>query len=223
MSKVFCGRYDVCVKTNKHSPASNRSAEPSAEPFTPVLSQAPARPALRDRGEAPWTADLVTGSFDGGSPSPAATMPFRSVGFTISTTGYAVARLFRQILAPLELEPREFALLRAVGASEGQSQQAIGERLQIPASRMVAFVDALEARGLLVRRQNKLDRRARALHLTKAGADLLARAFALASAHERELCAPLSDAEREQLLDLLQRVGDRLGLPPGVHSALADE
>jgi DNA-binding MarR family transcriptional regulator len=223
MQAVFRERYDVCVKTNKHKQATGRSVEPSAQPSKPAPARAAAGAALRDRGEAPWTADLVAASLDGGSPSPAATVPFRSVGFTISTTGYAVARLFRQILAPLELEPREFALLRAVGASEGQSQQAIGERLQIPASRMVAFVDALEARGLLERRQNKLDRRARALHLTKNGANLLARAFALAAAHERDLCVGLSDAEREQLLDLLQRVGDRLGLPPGVHSALADE
>lgn len=222
MQKVFRARYDVCVKTNKNNQATTRSVEPSAQPSKPAARTA-AVAALRDRGEAPWTADLVAASLEGGSPSSLATVPFRSVGFTISTTGYAVARLFRQILAPLELEPREFALLRAVGASEGQSQQAIGERLQIPASRMVAFVDALEARGLLERRQNKLDRRARALHLTKNGADLLTRAFALAAAHERELCVGLSDAEREQLLDLLQRVGDRLGLPPGVHSALADE
>jgi DNA-binding MarR family transcriptional regulator len=149
--------------------------------------------------------------------------PFRSVGFMISTCGYAISRRFRQILAPLELEPREFALLRTVAAREGQSQQAIGERLAIPASRMVAFVDALEARGLLERRQNLHDRRARALHLTKAGRNLLGRAFALAAGHERDVCAELSDVEREQLLDLLGRVGERLGLPPGVHAALADE
>jgi DNA-binding MarR family transcriptional regulator len=149
--------------------------------------------------------------------------PLRSVGFTISSSGYAIARRFRQILAPLELEPREFALLRAVGAAEGQSQQAIGEELQIPASRMVAFVDALEARGLLERRRNREDRRARALHLTAGGRRLLSRAFALAASHERDLCARLSDEEREQLLDLLQRIAGGLGLPPGVHAALADE
>jgi DNA-binding MarR family transcriptional regulator len=104
----------------------------------------------------------------------------RSVGFTISGTGYAVARRFRHTLAPLALEPREFALLRAVGAGEGSSQQAIAEGLQIPASRMVALVDALEARGLLERRLNSVDRRARALHLTADGRKLLERAFALA-------------------------------------------
>jgi DNA-binding MarR family transcriptional regulator len=149
--------------------------------------------------------------------------PLRSVGFTISSSGYAIARRFRQILAPLELEPREFALLRAVRAAEGQSQQAIGEELQIPASRMVAFVDALEARGLLERRRNQEDRRARALHLTADGRRLLSRAFALAASHERDLCARLSDEEREQLLDLLQRIAGGLGLPPGVHAALAEE
>lgn len=161
------------------------------------------------------------------TPATAAT-PFRAVGFTVSSIGHAVARRFSATLAPLELEPREFALLRAVAAAEGQSQQAIGEMLQIPPSRMVAFVDALEARSLLERRHNPLDRRTRELYLPPAGRELLERAFKLAIELELELCADLSDDEREQLLDLLSRVGAQLGLKPGVHSAhahaaLADE
>lgn len=160
-------------------------------------------------------------------PSPDLVVPFRAVGFNLSSIGYAVSRLFRQTLAPLGLEPREFAILRVVGAAEGMSQQAAGERLQIPASRMVAFVDALEQRLLLERRHNPRDRRTRTLYLTPQGSELLGRAFLLASELERHLCAPLSDAEREQLLDLLQRVGMQLGLAPGahaahVHAALAD-
>jgi DNA-binding MarR family transcriptional regulator len=148
-------------------------------------------------------------------------VPFRAVGFTVSSIGYAVARRFRETLAPLALEPREFALLRVVGAAEGLSQQAAGERLQIPPSRMVAFVDALEARALLERRHNPLDRRTRALHLTPGGRELLDRAFALASGLECHLCEQLSGAEREQLLALLQLVGAQLGVAPGAHAALA--
>src|SRR5256885_17238197 len=101
--------------------------------------------------------------------SPAA----QSVGFTLSSLGYAVSRRFSQTLAPLQLEPREFALLRAVRAAEGQTQQAIAAALRIPASRMVAVVDALERRGLLERRHNPRDRRARELHLTASGDELL--------------------------------------------------
>jgi DNA-binding MarR family transcriptional regulator len=161
-------------------------------------------------------------------PSLDSSPPFHSVGFTVSSVGYAVGRRFHQTLAPLELEPREFALLRAVGAAEGQSQQAIAERLQIPPSRMVAFVDALQARGLLERRLNPSDRRTRALHLTGRGRKLLARAFVLAAGLEDDLCAELSAAEREELLELLQRVGLRMGIPAGTHAAhahaaLADE
>lgn len=161
-------------------------------------------------------------------PALDASAAFRSIGFTLSSIGYAVSRRFTQTLAPLELEPREFALLRAVAASEGQSQQAIGERLQIPASRMVAFVDGLQARDLIERRHNPLDRRTRALHLTGAGRELLGRALVLATGFEQQLCAELSATEREQMLELLQRVGRQLGLPPGthaahVHAALADE
>jgi len=178
-----------------------------------------------DSDTGPWP-EVAPAPLEGAAPSQDSAAPFRSIGFRVSSTGYAVARGFRDLLAPLGLEPREFALLRAVSFAEGHSQQAIGERLKIPPSRMVAFVDALEERGLLERRQNRHDRRARELYLTANGRDLLDRAFAVAVGHERNLCADLSGEEREQLLSLLQRVGDRLGVPADVHaahSALADE
>jgi DNA-binding MarR family transcriptional regulator len=183
-----------------------------------------ARQAL-DGGVTSWESPPGVSASAAGpaQPTPAlnSAPPLHSVGFTISTTGYAVSRRFHEVLAPLELEPREFALLRAVGGAEGQSQQAIGEGLQIPASRMVAFIDALEARRLIERRHNPEDRRTRALHLTAAGHALLGRALARAVEYEQGLCAGLSAAERDQLLDLLQRVGAELDLAPGVHAAHA--
>jgi len=183
----------------------------------------PAGAATTGAANEPWPANLAP-AFEGASPSPDAAVPFRSVGFTVSTTGYAISRRFREILAPLELEPRDFALLRAVGAAEGSSQQALAERMRILPSRMVAFIDALERRGLVERRHNPEDRRTRELYLTEDGRSLVDRAFALAVGHERDLCAELSDAEREQLLDLLQRVSLRLGLHAEQgHAALTDE
>ncbi|HEX5307600.1 MAG TPA: MarR family transcriptional regulator [Solirubrobacteraceae bacterium] len=153
------------------------------------------------------------------SARKAAHTPAVSVGFTLSSLGYAVSRRFHSTLAPLGLEPREFALLRTIAPQQGASQQAIGEQLQIPPSRMVAFVDGLEQRGLVERRANPEDRRARALYLTAKGRELLAEAFALASGLEAQLCADLSERDRETLLDALRRVGAQLGVGPGVHAA----
>jgi DNA-binding MarR family transcriptional regulator len=163
------------------------------------------------------SADIISGM----DAVPDASVPFHSVGYSLSALGFAVAQRFRQALEPLELEPREFSLLRAVGAAEGESQHTIAERLGIPPSRMVAFLDELEDRGLVERRPNSRDRRARALHLTRAGRRRLARAFAAAAAFERKLCAGLGEAEREQLLGLLGRLGEDLGLASAGGPALA--
>jgi DNA-binding MarR family transcriptional regulator len=149
--------------------------------------------------------------------------PFRGVAFNLSSLGYAVSKGFKEILEPFELHPREFAVLRAVGFQEGQTQQALGERLQIPPSRMVSIVDELEGRGFLERHPNPADRRVRELHLTAAGRKALDQAFAEAVAFEQQVTAPLSAAERKQLLDLLDRVAANLGLGPGAHSALRED
>lgn len=138
----------------------------------------------------------------------------QSIGFMISTTGYALASAFREQLEPLGLDPKVFALLASVASSEGVTQQAIADRLRVAPSRMVAAVDSLEERGLLERRQNPADRRARALYLTEAGRELLRRAFVVADQHEQRLTSDLSDEERRQLLDLLSRVGAHVGIPP---------
>jgi DNA-binding MarR family transcriptional regulator len=89
-------------------------------------------------------------------------------------------------------------------------------------------VDSLEEHGLLERRQNRDDRRVRALYLTPRGRRLLGRAFAIAVEQEQRLTSDLTDEERERLLELLARVGVHVGIPPGVHpgmghAALADE
>jgi DNA-binding MarR family transcriptional regulator len=150
------------------------------------------------------------------------TPQFRSVGFMLSTLGYAVSRAFHHALAPVELEPSEFAVMRGVGFNEGQSQQTLAKQLRISPSRMVAIVDRLEERELLERRPHPSDRRAHNLHLTPRGQGLLAQAFRLAKQHEQRISGPLTAAERAQLLDLLDRMAEALDLPPGAHAALRE-
>ena len=146
--------------------------------------------------------------------------PPRSVGFLISQLGLASSKRFAEELRPLGIHPGEFALMRFVAASEGQSQQALAERLGIPPSRMVAKVDSLEESGLVERRPDPADRRVRALHLTPKGRRLLKRAGEIAVSYESRLCEDLAPAEREQLIDLLQRLQPGLIELRGVHPGL---
>jgi DNA-binding MarR family transcriptional regulator len=145
-----------------------------------------------------------------------------SVGFMLSTLGHAISRRFLHALEPLELHPREFAVLRAVKANDGQSQQTLAERLHIPPSRIVAIVDELESRGLVDRRPDPSDRRVWTIHLVRHGQTLLDDAFNIVIQHERAIGYALTAKERAQLLELLNRIAASLDLPTDVHSALGD-
>ena len=144
----------------------------------------------------------------------------RSVGFLISQLGFFSSRRFTQALEPLGIGPRDFLLMRFIDASDGQSQHALAERLGIPPSRMVGLVDGLEEMGLIERRPDPEDRRVRRLFLTRAGRSVLEKAGKIAIDYETQLCAGINRKEREQLIDLLQRLQvtqtDLGGVHPGM-------
>jgi DNA-binding MarR family transcriptional regulator len=142
------------------------------------------------------------------------------VGFLISQLGFFSSRGFTEALAPAGIDPREFLLMRFVAASEGQSQQALSERLSVPASRMVALVDRLEEVGLIERRPDPEDRRVRGLYLTRKGRGVLEKAGKIAIDYETRLCAGINREEREQLIDLLQKLQVRQTELGGVHPGL---
>jgi DNA-binding MarR family transcriptional regulator len=154
---------------------------------------------------------------------PVPDKPPRSVGFLISQLGFFSSRRFSKALQPLGIGPREFLLLRFVAASAGQSQQALAEQLGVPASRMVALVDDLEGEGLVERRPDPNDRRVRGLHLTRKGNETLERAAKVAIEYEQKLCEPLGEKEREELIDLLQKLQTSQTELRGVHPGLSQE
>ena len=145
-----------------------------------------------------------------------------SVGFLLSQVGTYAARRFAQRIGEVDLHPPLFRVLNMVDAAEGRSQQAIGEAIGAPASRMVAIVDELEQRGLVERRPHPSDRRIRALFLTTAGRKLLARGRRIAIEHEEEMTRGMSDADRRRLVALLQKLVDEQEIGRGVHPGLSE-
>jgi DNA-binding MarR family transcriptional regulator len=147
----------------------------------------------------------------------------RSVGFLISQLGFFSSKRFMEALRPVGIDPREFLLMRFVAASEGESQQALAERMAIPASRMVALVDHLEEAGFIERRPDPEDRRVRGLHLTRKGRTVLERAGKIAIDYETKLCAGINREERDQLIDLLQKLQKGQTELGGVHPGMRED
>jgi DNA-binding MarR family transcriptional regulator len=139
------------------------------------------------------------------------------VAFGLTQLGSLAAQRFAERLASTGLGPAHAGLLRAVAADEGRSQQALAAQLGLLPSRLVALVDELERDGVLERRRNPHDRRHHALHLTDAGRARLREVGRIAREHGSDFLAPLDDADRAVLGDLLARLADHHGLAPGVH------
>ena len=86
------------------------------------------------------------------------------------------------------------------------SQQTLADILAVDRSTMVSFVDELERNGYVRRGRNPSDRRAYAIELTGAGANVQREAAELLEGCERHYLDPLSTAERRKLLELLGRL-----------------
>lgn len=140
-----------------------------------------------------------------------------TVAFLLSQVGGLSAQLFADLLKPLRFVPAEAGILRLLDRTPGISQQDLARRLNMHASRLVAIIDALQARGLVSRETNDKDRRIYCLRLTVAGREALAAIGRVARAHEQAICEGLSEAERAQMAGLLRKIVARQDLVPGIH------
>jgi len=143
--------------------------------------------------------------------------------FLLAQVGAHAASQFSERLRALKLAPRHAGILRILNANPGVTQQALAGTLGMMPSRLVDFVDEMEERKLVERREDPNDRRRYALHLTEKGRATLEGVGQIAREHSQALLAALSGEERLQLANLLQRIADQQGLTRGVHPGYRSE
>lgn len=150
--------------------------------------------------------------------SPASSQASDPASLLAQLGAHAAARFARQ-LAPLELHPAHAGIFKVLASSPGISQRALCRSLGIQPSRMVAYVDDLETKGLLERRLHQSDRRNHALYLTKAGHAAHQSISRLEHEHQHALFSALSRQQRTQLTELLELIASQQGLGSGPPSA----
>ena len=104
------------------------------------------------------------------------------------------------------LRVRSYSVLALAAGTARPSQRELAELLRLDPSQVVALVDDLQSRGLVVREPDPSDRRANVVVATEQGRALRDRASASARAAEQELHDDLSIAERRALAELLRRL-----------------
>jgi DNA-binding MarR family transcriptional regulator len=125
------------------------------------------------------------------------------IGYRLRLAQQAVFRDFAARVG--ELSPGRAGMLLLIEANPGVPQGRLAEAVRLDRSTMVGVVDYLEERGLIERRRGA-DRRTNGLWLTRAGRSLATRLRRRIVRHERRVAARLDDAERAQLLALLEKL-----------------
>jgi len=126
-----------------------------------------------------------------------------SSGFLLARLGlgFKANAVERSEQAGFELYDYGVLALLAEGVRETQS--TIAEALAVDPSRMVALLDSLERRGLVERQRDPHDRRRHVVSITATGKRELTRLRGVMKRFEEDFFAPLDEAKRATLYELL--------------------
>ena len=127
------------------------------------------------------------------------------LGWALGTLLRAYLKQGRDAVAELPGGARGYQVLSIAASGACPNQAAIAERLGVDRTVMTYLLDELEAKKLLVRKPDPLDRRSRRVTLTPKGTTILEKLTERMSQVERRILADLTDAESEQLRSMLGR------------------
>jgi DNA-binding MarR family transcriptional regulator len=129
-----------------------------------------------------------------------------SSGFLLARLGigFKAKAIARAEEAGFELY--DYSVLAILAEGDRETQATIADALNLDPSRLVALLDSLEHRGLVVRQRDPHDRRRHVVSITDAGKHELSRLRAMVKRLEDEFFAPLDDETRRAFHEMLLRL-----------------
>jgi len=132
------------------------------------------------------------------------------LGYRLRRAQGAMHRDYMAAMAGLDLTQKQSATMWLINGNPGVSQVSVAAALGMDRATMMAVVDRLEERGLLIRKKSIVDRRRQELYATPAGQSLLRKVKKRVAQHEKKFKTLFSSAELTALLSALQKFQDGL-------------
>jgi DNA-binding MarR family transcriptional regulator len=143
------------------------------------------------------------------------------LGWALSTIMRSYLRVAGESVAGVPGGPRGYLVLATIGQGEPSTQLALAQHLGVDRTVMTYLLDDLEDAGLVERRPDPADRRARRVSVTQAGLSRLNELRCGLHKAEDGLLEPLETEERAVLRDLLHRLATTMA--PGNPCQMAEQ
>lgn len=127
-------------------------------------------------------------------------------GHLVRRAHQASIALFAQELAAFDVTAVQFAILQTLLDTPGADQITVAQAVALDAATSGSVIGRLEARGWLRREADAHDKRRKLLWLTAQGKLAARQMQRPAAAVQTKLMAALTEAEKKQLLHLLQKI-----------------
>jgi MarR family transcriptional regulator for hemolysin len=145
--------------------------------------------------------------------------------------GFLVARIARRMRQAVDGEMRLIGLTEATwrplmyvrSLGDGVRQKELATAMSVEGPSLVRLLDNLERRGLIERREDESDRRARGIHLTRAGRELAVRAARIGASFQSRLLSGVPDADLETCERVLETLEREMEEPQRAAAASHDE
>ncbi len=145
--------------------------------------------------------------------------PERSFGFLLHDAARLMRRDFERRARALGLTRAQWAAIAHLRRQEGCNQSTLADLLDVEPITLARLLDRMEASGLVERRPDPADRRARLVFLTDRAKPLIDRLADFAIETRQHALAGLSEEEQEWLLLTLRRVRANLSRRDAAGSA----
>lgn len=126
--------------------------------------------------------------------------------YLLNRAGARIAAAFGEEVRPLGATLQMWRVLAALRERDARRMGDLSGTTSIEVSTLTRVVDAMEAKGLVVRRRAADDARAIVLHVTPAGRRLTQRIVPVAERYEKVALVGFSPAEAERLKEALRRL-----------------
>ncbi len=136
--------------------------------------------------------------------------PNRNFGCLLHDTARLLRRDFNRRAQKLGLTQTQWQALCVLSRNEGINQASLADLLEVQPITLGRLIDRLETTGWVERRNHPTDRRAITLYLTPKAEPILNEMSQLAEATSKLALEGVSDANREQVMQVLEHIKTNL-------------
>jgi DNA-binding MarR family transcriptional regulator len=141
---------------------------------------------------------------------PPAFFTDRTLGFLVADLARLIRRSMDRRLQSLGLTQAQWRAIVHLSRSEGMTQAALAESLEIQPITLTRLIDRMESAGWVERRMHPLDRRAVQLYLTSQSQPILEQLHALGTATLHEATRGIPPRSQRQLVATLEQLKHNL-------------